>query len=213
MYCERLMSKKILLVSGDSFTAGSAKIGQTYVWPDVLADKLDMQCVNVGRGGVGNEFIHNMMIDAMCEYENKIGLAICFWSMFERWDFYGKTFLLYPNTFHNEPELLKKSVRYIHSFQNHCEFYKLPYLQMQAFEPTETITKDIFDIPQFDKINSKFIGWPMYQEIGGYHMSDKLDDIDPDRKTHRVGRNDTHPNDRGHEFIADFFYEKYKELY
>ena len=126
MYCERLMSKKILLVSGDSFTAGSAKIGQTYVWPDVLADKLDMQCVNVGRGGVGNEFIHNMMIDAMCEYENKIGLAICFWSMFERWDFYGKTFRLYPNINHYEPELLKKSVDIYTHFKIIVNFINYP---------------------------------------------------------------------------------------
>ena len=207
------MSRKKIVVSGDSFAAGSGKIGQTYVWPDILADKLGMECVNVARGGVGNEYIHNTMIDALLQHKNKIGLAICFWSMFERWDFYGKTFRLYPNTFPNGQELLKKSVRYIHSFQTYCEFYKLPYLQMQAFEPTEIIMKDILDTPQFDYINSKFIGWPMYHEIGGYHMSDKLDDIDPCRETHRVGKNDSHPNDTGHEFIADFFYEKYKEFY
>ena len=59
--------RKKLIVSGDSFTAGSnqrnpdgsIKNSQTYVWPDILAEKLDMECVNLGEGGTGNEKIHN----------------------------------------------------------------------------------------------------------------------------------------------------------
>jgi hypothetical protein len=67
-------SRKKLIVSGDSFTAGSnqrnpdgsIKNSQTYVWPDILAEKLDMECVNIGEGGAGNEKIHNKMFDELC---------------------------------------------------------------------------------------------------------------------------------------------------
>ena len=47
-------TRKLLITSGCSWTAGSSKIHQKYVWPIILAKKLDMECVNVGNGGKGN---------------------------------------------------------------------------------------------------------------------------------------------------------------
>ena len=197
---------KILITSGDSFTEGANK------WPSVLAKKLDMKCLNVALGGKGNESIHNNMMDILCNTsKRKIGLVICLWSEFVRWDFFGQAFRLYPNNYHKQPDLIQKSVRYIHSFQNHCELYKLPYLQAQAFHPTGNRDRDdakfLLDTPQFDHINSKFLGWPIFKELGGFSGDHWLTD------EHRISKEDMHPNNEGHEFIADFFYRKYIEFY
>ena len=62
--------KKILLVSGCSFTTFDFK--STYhpeqdfyrvkKWPQLLAEKLDMDWINLGQSGAGNEFISNTLI-------------------------------------------------------------------------------------------------------------------------------------------------------
>ena len=107
-----------------------------------------------------------------------------------------------------------KSVRWYHAFQNHCELHSIPYLQMQAFHPTESIMKEFLDCPQIHLINdNKFIGWPMYEEIGGRTMWYELDKADPKQDKLRVSKEDLHPNDIGHEYMAEILYDKYKEIY
>ena len=61
--------KKILIVSGDSF---SDKHFQTMIhpeldtswpkWPEMLAEKLDMDCINLGRCGAGNDYIYETLV-------------------------------------------------------------------------------------------------------------------------------------------------------
>ena len=216
------MSRKLLITSGCSWTAGSAKIYQKYVWPTVLAKKLDMECVNVGNGGVGNEYIYNRIIDKLCTTK-RIGLAICLWSDFDRWDFYSSTFQLQPKFRHGELFNLEKSIRWIHAFQNHCQLKDIPFLQMQSLPPTEDVTpsagagvymKGLLKTAQFDLIDrKKFVGWPMYRELGGSTMWDKLDEVDPDWTKLRVSKEDLHPNDKGHDYIAEILYDAYKKIY
>ena len=57
--------KKILLVSGCSFTDKNFYSGvhpemdTSYPkWPELLAKKLDMDCINLGQNGAGNEYIY-----------------------------------------------------------------------------------------------------------------------------------------------------------
>ena len=40
-----------------------------------------------------------------------------------------------------------------------------------------------------------------------------FDDVDPDRTKLRVSTEDLHPNDKGHEYIAEIMYDTYKEIY
>ena len=246
------MAKKILIASGDSWTGGTHrdKPNSYPYWPEILADKLNMDYINFGRGGKGNEFIYNNMLDALCVTKTiRGGLAICLWSKFDRWDLCKWTFRSpgindpqahYPyiveQQFRTEVELLRrekfvnaiyenkdlvsetysllKSIRWFHAFQNHCELQNIPYLQMQGFRPTHTIKKEFFDCPQFDFINDdKFIGWPIYKELGGKSMWQVLDEVDPKRVELRVSKEDLHPNDKGHERIAEVMYEKYKKIY
>mgnify|MGYP007000298305 len=55
--------KKILLASGCSFTDKNwisdfhPEIDTSFPkWPELLAKKLDMECINLGKSGSGNEF-------------------------------------------------------------------------------------------------------------------------------------------------------------
>ena len=188
------------------------------------------------------------MVDTLCVTKTKrVGLAICLWSKFDRWDLHKWTFRSpgvddlnahYPyvtgpqfrteterrekfvNAIYENKDLvseiysLLKSIRWFHAFQNHCELQNIPYLQMQGFRPTHTIKKEFFDCPQFDFINDdKFIGWPIYKELGGKSMWQVLDEVDPKRVELRVSKEDLHPNDKGHERIAEVMYEKYKKIY
>ena len=242
MMLTKSFTRKVLIASGDSWTGGSReqeKDPYPY-WPEILANKLNMKCINVGRGGKGNEFIYNHMIDTLC-VTKQVGLAVCVWSQVDRWDFHKWTFKVNPKNFHplkgfnttiaqlhqkvmdaifehgglaDGAHNLMKSVRWYHAFQNHCELHSIPYLQMQAFHPTESIMKEFLDCPQVDLINDdKFIGWPMYRELGGGTMWDELDKVDPNRVNLRVSKEDLHPNAEGHEYMAEILYDKYKEIY
>ena len=97
------------------------------------------------------------------------------------------------------------------AFQNHCEASSIPYIQAQAFYPTfqEECPRLLLEHPIYDHIKENhFIGWPIYKEVGGFSLSDK------------IGNNlrvnwpiDMHPNQEGHELIANVFYNRYQELY
>ena len=82
--------KKILLVSGCSFTEPNY-ISSYYPdmdcswpkWPEVLAEKLDMECINLARNGGGNEYIYSSLFDEITNRStlpDRIGLVIASWS-------------------------------------------------------------------------------------------------------------------------------------
>ena len=55
-------------------------------WPQHLADKLDMECVNLGQCGSGNKYILSKIVDTVLTEKN-IGLVVVMWSQFQRLDF------------------------------------------------------------------------------------------------------------------------------
>ncbi|SVD53262.1 uncharacterized protein METZ01_LOCUS406116, partial [marine metagenome] len=73
-------------VSGCSYTDNlfTRDFGFT-TWPELLADKLGMECINLGASGQGNEYILSSLMEMM--FEKDIGLMIAMWSEFERIDF------------------------------------------------------------------------------------------------------------------------------
>lgn len=69
--------------------------------------------------------------------------------------------------------------------------------------------------PYIELINSeKFIGWPIYKQIGGMSIDSYFDDVDYDRKRYRIHPIiDTHPNTTGHEVISELIYDNYRSIY
>ena len=62
-------SRKLLIVGGDSWSDPNDPCYKEYnvrkIWPEIVADFLDVDIVNVARGGAGNSFIHGQVIDAI----------------------------------------------------------------------------------------------------------------------------------------------------
>ena len=83
--------RKKLIVSGCSYThnyAESQKLEEFPIWSEVLAEKLDMDLINLGHCGYGNQAIYTTLIEKTLEQKN-IGLVVALWSEFQRVSFYG----------------------------------------------------------------------------------------------------------------------------
>ena len=82
------MSKKTkLIVSGCSYTYGGND-KDTITWGEQLAERLDMELVNLSCNGCGNEFILTTLTKEIFKTKkDDIGLVIAMWSEFERIDF------------------------------------------------------------------------------------------------------------------------------
>ena len=65
----------------------------------------------------------------------------------------------------------------------------------------------IIESPYVDKMKKTFIGWPLDSRIGGYSIDSKLEE------DHRISAEDTHPNAKGHKFIAGVLYNEYEKIY
>lgn len=79
-------SRKKLIVSGCSYTDNWwTREHGVRVWPEILAEKLDMDCINLGQCGRGNEYIFQTIIDEVQQHRN-IGLVIPMWSEWNRID-------------------------------------------------------------------------------------------------------------------------------
>ena len=116
-----------------------------------------------------------------------------------------------------------QSLGYMFAFQNICENMNIPYLQMQGCRsvmgkwPVEThrvttkqLAKYIIGSPYLNKMSDNFIGWPIIESIGGYCFDTLLSKHKPH---FRISEEDTHPNNKGHEFIAGVMYDEYKKIY
>ena len=151
--------KKILLVSGCSFTDKNFYSGvhpemdTSYPkWPELLAKKLDMDCINLGQSGAGNEYIYSSLLETILETKDKsqIGLVMPAWSQCQRKDYQEGYSYILNNQYgliagwrygHRKQERvdpngdvfswIRKSLRYYISLQTLCERYNIPYKQFQ----------------------------------------------------------------------------------
>lgn len=115
-------------------------------WPELLAKKLDMKCINLSKSGAGQEYIYSSLVDTVQTLNiNDIGLVIPAWSTAPRRDFIDLQFPSnYKSTFckshwNNDRNDLRggieywidRSIRYYYAFQNICENLGVTYRQVQ----------------------------------------------------------------------------------
>ena len=241
-------SRKKLIAIGCSFTEHYLTLNQSPNlnfdfprWPQHLADMLDMECVNLGKSGAGNDYILAKTVDATLKEKN-IGLVVLMWSEWRRVGFqrfrdsnkwthaiphdvedWKKPVLEKQNKFHATRNTLRT---FIHAEKILSD---IPYMFIQGTENVfwrkswhinhdrRSYLSEILKSPYLDyienNISDKFIGWPIMKELGGYCIADILDKEDPSRSKFRISKTDNHPNAAGHKFIAEFLYEQYKEIY
>ena len=93
------MSKEILIAAGCSFTDPNFKSldssleeserGGWPMWPEIIANQLNLKSINMGKYGAGNDYIFNQVIDQLYTQKN-IKLVVVMWSGWDRFNYMGK---------------------------------------------------------------------------------------------------------------------------
>ena len=142
------MIKKILLVSGCSNTEKDfcselhPDLDTSWPkWPELLAKKLNMDCVNLGKSGAGNEYIYCSLLNYITQNDTStVGLVIPAWTQCQRKDYQegfgykGGNLGRWTNE-RIDPNgdvfsWMRKTLDNYLSFQILCEKYNLPYMQL-----------------------------------------------------------------------------------
>ena len=212
-------------------------------WPQHLADKLDMECVNLGQCGVGNKYILSKIVDTVLTEKN-IGLVVLMWSEWIRQDFQDPAngwYFFHPHKDksrkerypidlksrssilqYNDPyNLTMKSLRYF--LMSQMLLKDIPYLMIQGTNPLQNMNEKtafklviaaMVESKIFNEINpDQFIGWPILKQIGGYTVGDILNKIYPERNQLKISAEDHHPNAEGHKIISQEIYNAYEKVY
>ena len=154
---QSLKMKKILLVSGCSWSdlefnsIFHSDLDSSWPkWPELLADKLNMNCINLSKCGAGQEYIYYSLIEKiMSMNKDDIGLIIPGWSRAPRRDHQTVVDekLTWKNaSWDNRGDMcyfIEKTLRYYYMFQIFCERFNLPYKQVQMIE--------LFEAPVFNE--------------------------------------------------------------
>jgi len=91
------MAKKILLASGCSYTDKQYKSNDPLVnvdwpmWPEILADHLDLKCVNTGKSGQGADHIFDSIIEGIETYKKRVDTVAILWTGSDRLPFFNFT--------------------------------------------------------------------------------------------------------------------------
>lgn len=228
--------KKILLVSGCSFTTCNYQsyyhpvrdFTSYHKWPELLAEKLNMRCVNLGRSGAGNEYISNSIIDRI-ETINKsmIGLVLPAWSQCRRRDYqiYSSRserttwkFEMY-DLFGDTRYWIRKSLKTYYFFQIYCDHYNIPYKQVQMIE----LFKDSIRPSERKELND-FTEYEMYYKklknfIGETSPILSLQDVLTENRKNKqkvedfsISSEDRHPSAKGHRLMAEYIYENIQRV-
>ena len=222
--------KKILLVSGCSYTDKNFKsifhpdLDTNWdKWPEILAKKLNMDCINLGYCGSGNDYVYSSLLDYIVQNNENLGLVMPGWTRAVRRSYTKNKvrFNLRWDTHGDMDYFIKRSLRYYYTFQQICKSLNIPFKQVHILDPYEsaigeekrknpseyTTKKEAIKMfmsnSYFDKIDEKhFIGWPVEPKLGGFSMWDKLE-----QDKHFISEKDRHPNAEGQKIIAETIYE------
>lgn len=157
--------RKVLLVSGCSYTDKTFRsdfhpnIDTGWPkWPELLGKKLDMEVVNYGYCGSGNEYIYSSLLDHLTSnpIEN-IGLVIPGWSRVPRRDFKvgNRKYNIRWDNHGDMKYFMMKSLRYYYSLQEVCKSLKVPYKQIHILDPYESAVIEQNEMYGEDKVQQK----------------------------------------------------------
>jgi len=133
--------RKKLIVSGCSYThnyAESQKLEEFPIWPEILAEKLDMEPINLSECGFGNKAIYTTLVETMIEAKN-VGFVVAMWSEFQRQSWYIDTS---PESYHHsafpvrydKPWRCFLPERIVLDADWHDQFYEPPRLNPKKYK-------------------------------------------------------------------------------
>ncbi len=195
-------------------------------WPELLAKKLNMECVNLCKCGAGQEYIYSSISDYIQSIpKDEIGTIMAAWSTAPR-----RCYSIGNRWTNDRQDIrgdlkywIERSIRYQYAFQNLMEQYKLPYIHFQMIslykghlweirrkqnvneQYLQKLRKDTLDLIKNTnyKFNDKFLGWPVDEELGG-----KTIEMGVLSEEHRISELDRHPNAKGQQKIAEYLYDR-----
>jgi len=100
--------------------------------------------------------------------------------------------------------LLRRSLRLFYSAQCILEHKKIPYRMIMGMPPSKSefhnkISKHFVGSP-YTGIIQNFIGWPLFEPLGGFYCADKI-------KDEFINSTNIHPNARGQQLITNIISE------
>jgi len=207
---------KTLLVSGCSWTDPNfesvhhPEMDTSWKkWPEILAEKLELNLVNVAFSGSGNQYIYTSLLDKIVELDN-IALVIAGWSKGCRSDYEQSD--VRKNIMHDNrgdvDYFIKRNLRYFYSLQTVCAYHNLPLKHFHMLHPYNNPEVNLLDGMKTtlsnhyqDKFHDNFIGFTGEPQLGGWTMHDLL------QQTDFISEIDRHPNKKGQEKIAGILHE------
>ena len=277
------MAKKILLACGCSYTdkdyitfdesLPKEQQGGWKFWPEIMADELDLKCVNVAKSGRGADYIFNEVTKQILIYGDRIDTVAILWSGSDRTSFYTYDFNPLveidddPN-WDNDDGTKYDPFKWMddigigkvnRNFWASQHFNKNVYYQMLENQFTKMIAvmdlcklrnikivmgqgliffnyytlesmhkdgrlsehayfnyKELLDyflknpfFPHLEKNKNHIIGWPFWNQFGGY----TFDDLRHNSEKYFISKRDRHPNAAGQQLFANQFIEKYRKIY
>ena len=118
--------RKKLIIGGCSYTDNYAKkhkMPEFPIWGELLADKLDMDLINLARCGFGNQAIYTTILERTLKEKN-VGLIVAMWSEVQRLNIYKNT-QLNPKWQHYNWQCFHPD-RIVLDAEWHDQFYKPP---------------------------------------------------------------------------------------
>jgi hypothetical protein len=114
-------------------------------WPQHLADKLDMECVNLGQCGLGNKYILSKIVDTVLTEKN-IGLIVLMWSEWMRQDFQDPAngwYSFHPHRDNSETEKYPIDSKSRNSILQYNNTYDVTIKSLRHFLIAQMLLKDI----------------------------------------------------------------------
>ena len=203
-------------------------------WPKLLSQHLGLDYKNFGVSGAGNDQIFYHAVNEIVHNHNDIDTVAILWSAMWRFWVYGKNFnpvnvlttdsswsklldyevykhllkeLQYPNQ--ATKFQINCFLKNITTLQKLCDDYNIKLLQWcgtglveyRTNQPNIPLIEQFYEELQKHNIDdTHIIGWPFVSDLGGMTFWDI-------NKGMVISEEDSHPNAKGHELIARYFYE------
>jgi hypothetical protein len=234
--------KKTLIASGCSFTNENFTSDFHHdmdcswpKWPELLAKKLDMDFINLGHSGAGNEYIYTSLLDEIIKIDlNDIGLVMPAWSQAQRKDIKIRNkwkhldgfrdIMIYSEKNYDPMKQILGDINYrieqslllYYSLQEICKSRKIPLYQFQMIPLYDNdtkkreILKSLYNNSYYNEIDNNFLGWPTNKFLGGYNIRKYVlkGDNNDEKLKYQISKLDVHPNANGQNKITEFLYEQ-----
>jgi hypothetical protein len=236
--------RKVLIASGDSWTDPDY-IAHSHPdmdcswlkWPEILAEKLDMDCINLGSSGAGNKYIFNSLVDQIQLMEpDDIGYVMAGWSQAPRVDVKVRDMWRSVDPYPMDPAYstqiidrrgdvthwVQESILRFYSLQEICKSKNIPLLQVQMIplyggynwnliKQSRDNADSTTDATLLQTINDSIYIDKIEDNFVGWPTESDLGGINIQMDVideHIISELDIHPNEKGQIQIAEYLYDK-----